>query len=266
MMGERAHPSIGAGPDGRVEVAWLGAGIGGLGQCYHQGFDQLGVPLGAVFALGPADGLETQAAPRLSVTGEMSVATWEAARDGNWSVWLQAFALGAAPKSGVLRIDQDVLGADQLDPSPGLDGAGRAVVIWSDGRSASSGTDIVGRIFSFSTTDVTEPPPPPPAPEPPPLAPPRALRVGPARPNPFSGVIGISLEVPAERSARVTVRVVSVRGEVVATLYDGPTAAERLLVRWDGLDGRSRRAASGVYWIVAEAGGERRALRVVQLR
>jgi hypothetical protein len=267
MVGERSHPSIGAGPDGRVEIAWLGAGTGGLGQSYHQGFDHSGIPLGGVFALGPADGLEVQAAPRLSVAGETSIAAWEAQRDGNWSVWLQAFASGAGPKSGVLRVDQDVVGADQLDPSPGLDAAGRAVVIWSDGRSPSSGTDIVGRVFSFGTTDVTEPPaPPPPAPEPQPPAPPHALRVGPVSPNPFSGSLGVAVEVPREKWGRVTVKVVSVRGETVATLYDGPTAADRLLVRWDGNDGRSRKAASGVYWIVAEAGGERRALRVVQLR
>ncbi len=265
MSGERSHPSIGAGPDGRVEVAWLGAGVGGRGQCYHQGFDRFGAPLSGVYALGPADGSEAQAAPRLAVAGETSVATWEADRDGDWSVWLQVFASGAAPKSGVLRVDQDVLGADQLDPSPGLDAAGRLVVIWTDGRSLSSGTDIMGRVFTFGTTDVTDPPLPPPAPEPPPT-PPRALRIGPVRPNPLSGSGGISLEVPAEGLARVTVRVINVRGETVATVYDGPTAAERLLIRWDGTDGRSHKAASGVYWIVAEAGGERRALRVVQLR
>src|SRR6266850_1531369 len=111
MIGERANPSIGSGPDGRVEVAWLGAGVGGRGQCYHQAFDSFGAPLSAVFALGPADGMETQAVPRLSVAGETSIATWEADRDGNWSVWLQAFTSGAIPKSGVVRIDQDVLGA-----------------------------------------------------------------------------------------------------------------------------------------------------------
>ena len=69
-----------------------------------------------------------------------------------------------------------------------------------------------------------------------------------------------------DRSEWITVRVVNVRGEVVATLHDGPAAAGRLLLRWGGTDARSRKAASGVYWIVAEAGGERRALRVVQLR
>jgi hypothetical protein len=263
MPGTRAHPSIGVGPDGRVEVAWLGAGVGGRGQCYHQAFDPSGIPLSPEFTLGPGDGMETQAAPRLSVSGETSIATWEADRDGNWGIWLQTFTLGAVPKSGVMRIDQDVLGADQLDPCPGLDPSGRVIILWSDGRSASSGTDILGRVFSFGTTDVIEPPLPPPAPRP---APPRALRVGPARPNPFSGTIGISVEVPAARSARVTVRVVNVRGEVVATIYDGPTAAERLLVRWDGTDRHSHKVGSGVYWIVADAGGERRALRVVQLR
>src|SRR6185295_14988884 len=203
MTGERSHPSLGAGPDGRIEITWLGAGVAGLGQCYHQGFDPSGAPLGAVFALGPADGSEAQAAPRISVAGDKSVAAWESSRDGNWSIWLQAFASGAGPRSGVLRVDQDVLGADQLEPSPGLDAAGRLVVIWSDARSISSGTDIMGRVFTFGTTDVTEPPlPPPPAPEPPPPVPPRALRVGPARPNPFSGSLGVSVEVPAEKSAR----------------------------------------------------------------
>lgn len=265
MVGERSHPSIGAGSDGRVEVAWLGAGAGGLGQCYHQGFDRSGTPLSAVHALGPADGSEAQAAPRISVAGATSIAAWEANRGGDWNIWLQAFTSGAAAKSGVVRIDQDVLGADQLDPSPGLDAAGRLVVIWCDNRSISSGTDIMGRVFTFATTGVTDPPEPPPAPEPP-RTPPRALRVGPARPNPFSGSVGVSVEVPAGESRRVTVRVINVRGETVATVYDGPTTAERLLVRWDGTDRHSHRAASGVYWIVAEAGGERRALRIVQLR
>jgi hypothetical protein len=265
MTGDRDHPSLGVGPDGRVELVWMGAGTNGLGQSYHQSFNSIGIPLGPAEPLGPADGLEVQAAPEIAVSGDRSVATWEARREGNWSIWLQAFASGTAPSSGLIRVDQDVLGADQLDPSIGLDPAGRAVVIWSDDRAPSSGSDIVGRVLSFGSTAVTDPPLPPSV-EPPPPAPPRELRVGPAAPNPFAGSLEVGLEVPPGSAERVTVRVIGVRGDVVATLHDGPVHQARSVFRWDGRDARARSAASGVYWIVAEMGGKRRALRVVQLR
>lgn len=263
--GRRNHPSLSVGQDGRVEIVWVGDGVGSLGQSYHQAFDPAGLPLSPVTPLGPADGLEEQAAPGVAVSGARSVATWEAKRDGNWSIWLQAFEGGTIPTTGLLRVDQDVLGADQLDPTVGLDTAGRAVVIWSDARSASSGTDILGRVFVMGSTGIEDPPLPEPGPEPPPPAPPRAFQIGPATPNPFAGSLAIPVDAPAGSTARVTVRVIGVRGEVVATLHDGPLAAARILVRWDGKNGRSEMAASGVYWIVAEMGKERRALRVVQL-
>ena len=266
LTGERDHPSIGVGPDGRVELVWLGAGANQFGQNYHQTFDSSGVALGPPTALGPGDGSEAQAAPSIAVSGGGSVATWDAKRDGNRSIWLQAFDAGSAPSSSLIRVDQDVLGADQLDPSVGLDPAGRAVVIWSDYRSPSSGADIVGRVLAFASTAVTELPPPTPSPEPPPPAPPLAMRIGPASPNPFAGSLAVPLEVASGSSARVTVRVIGVRGNVVATLHDGPLNSPRSVFRWDGTDGHSRAASSGVYWIVAEMGGERRALRVVQLR
>ncbi len=259
--GERSRPALGTGPDGRVEVVWLGSGAGGLGQVYYQAFDSSGVAIGPVLPIGSPGG-DPMGAPGIAVAGDRSAITWEAKHEGNWSVWLQGFSEGRIPATGILRVDQDVLGADQLDPTPALDAGGRMVVLWSDARSPSSGTDILGRVFSFGTTDVVEPVPEP-LPEPPPSAPPRALRLGPARPNPFSGVMRFLLEV--SWAGRVTVRVVNVRGEVVATLHDGRLAEGRELM-WDGTDARSRPAASGVYWIVADAEGERYALRVVHLR
>jgi hypothetical protein len=209
--------------------------------------------------------MEVQAAAAIAVSGDRSVVAWETRRDGDWSIWLQSFVSGVAPSTGWIRVDQDVLGADQLDPSVGLDTAGRAVLIWADDRAPSSGSDILGRVLAFAPTSVSEPPRPP-SPEPPPPVEPRALRVGPATPNPFADRLEVALEVPAGSAERVTVRVVGVRGDVVATLHDGPVAQGRWIVRWDGRDARARAAASGVYWIVVERGGERRALRVVQLR
>jgi len=183
-------------------------------------------------------------------------------RAGDWTPWMQAFEGGVAPSTGILRVDQDVLGADQLDPTVGLDG-GHAVVLWSDARSVSSGADIVGRVFAITPTPVL-PPEPPPTPEP--VSAPLAFRIGPASPNPFSGALAIPIERPGAAGRHLRVRVVNVRGELIRTLYDGPMGSDRALIRWDGRGAGSNQAGSGVYWIVAESGGERRAVRVVQLR
>jgi hypothetical protein len=89
--------------------------------------------------------------------------------------------------------------------------------------------------------------------------------VGPASPNPFSGRAGIALEAPgAERHVRVFV--LDASGRRVALLHDGPVPSGRTVLRWSGAGARARPLASGVYWIVAESEGERRALRVVHLR
>ena len=263
QTGGRSDPRLGVGSDGRVEVVWIGTEPSGLARVYFQSFHTSGAALTQPVRMD-SDHDGSMAAPAITVTGGQSVVAWEARRDGNWSPWMQAFQGGVTPSTAVLRVDQDVLGADQLDPSLGLDSAGRLVVLWSDSRAVSSGADIVGRVFSITPTDVTEPPDPPPAPDPTP--PPAAFRIGPASPNPFSGSLAIPVERPGAPGGRLRVRVVNVRGESVATLYDGPWGSERTLVRWDGRDARSRPAGSGVYWIVAESGGERRAVRVIQLR
>ena len=258
--GERSHPSLATGPEGRVELTWLGTGTGGLSQVYHQTFDSSGIPLGPVDPVAAGQG--GMGVPSLTVSGRRSIIAWESRQDGNWSVWLQAFLDGIVPASGVLRIDEDVTGADQLDPSPAIDSSGMALVIWADDRSPSSGMDILGRVFSFASTDVLDEPPP--SPEPPP-APPRALHVGRASPNPFGGFLRVPVEAPAG-AAPVRVRVLDVQGRVVATLHEGPLAADRAIIQWDGKDVHSRDTASGVYWILFEREGERRALRVVELR
>jgi len=259
--GQRGNPRIGVGPDGRVELAWVGTGTGGLGQIYHQGFDSIGVALGPVYAVAPGAG--AMMAPSLAVASGRSVLTWESKDLQSWGTWIQSFTDGTIPASNVTRVDEDVTGADQLDPTSALDVTGSALVLWADARSPSNGMDILGRAFSFTSTAVL-PPPPPPAPGTPPPAP-RAFRVGPASPNPFAGFLQVPVEAPAPAEP-MRVRVVDVRGRVVTTLFYGPLPSSRFIFHWDGKDSRARESASGVYWILVEWKGERRALRVVQLR
>jgi hypothetical protein len=261
--GERSSVRLGVGPDGRVEVVWLGSGTSGYTTVKHQAFDKDGIAIGPALPVDPS-ATAAAAAPSVTVTGNRSFVTWEAKVDGNWSIFLRGLENGSAPSTGILRVDQDVLGADQLDPSVGADPGGRLVVVWSDARSVSSGTDIIGRVFFFGATHVTEDPPePPPVPEP--VASPVSLRVGPAWPNPFSSGVGIALEAPAT-GLPVKVFVLDVSGRVVARLHEGPLPEGRAVLRWSGADLRSRHLASGVYWVVAESGAERRTLRVVHVR
>ena len=176
---------------------------------------------------------------------------------------MQVIQSGVIPTSGAVRVDEDPGQADQLDPGVGMDFAGHAVFVWADTRSLSSGADIVARVLELSPTAVDEIPAPE---EDPPPAPPVVMRVGPARPNPFSGALGVAIEIPEALEWRVSVRVLNAQGALVSNLYEGRAPGGRLQVRWDGSDSRGHGVASGVYWLVVDAGGERRALRLVHVR
>ncbi|HYJ33387.1 MAG TPA: FlgD immunoglobulin-like domain containing protein [Candidatus Binatia bacterium] len=262
MPGGRDHPSVGAGNDGRVEVVWLGTGAEGYGHVYHESYGP-GILSALDATLVEAESGRPAAGPTLAVAGSGSVVTWgERGTLGDWSVWLQRFDGGAAA-GPPLRVDQDLTAADQFDPCAGFDTSGRAVVIWTDFRSRSSGSDILGRSFQFAPTRADDPPP---VPEPPPVSAPRATRVGPGRPNPFSSSLAAPVEIGGAPGARVVARVWDARGRLVRTLADGAAAGARFTLRWDGSDAAGRPAASGVYWITVESGGERATTRVVYLR
>jgi hypothetical protein len=65
-------------------------------------------------------------------------------------------------------------------------------------------------------------------------------------PNPFNSETTIRYRIAT--SQRVSVRVFDVSGREIAVLVDGPEAQGEHTVHWNGLDDRSRRVASGVYF------------------
>ncbi len=262
LSGGREALSIGSPGAGLVDVAWLGVGSGGYGSVNYQVFGPGLLSLG-IQTIGGESGRPV-ASPSLSVSRAGSLLSWaERGPLGDWSIWMQRFT-GASPAAPAIRVDQDLSGADQFAPATGFDGAGHGLVVWTDLRSPSSGSDILGRAFEFTPTSAEEhPPEPAPPPAPPPA--PRVTRVGPARPNPFSSVTAAPVTI-ASAAGHMRAVVWNARGERVAVLLDGAVPAERFTLRWDGKDDRGRPAASGVYWITIESGGERRATRVVHLR
>jgi hypothetical protein len=264
LAGPRQDPKLSTSPeDGRLEVVWQGLGASGLGAVYHLALTSGLVPLGPVFEVGDPGFTGARTAPSIFLLDSRSVVTWQERRDGNWSIWMRELEGGMNPVSGAVRVDEDPGQADQLEPGVGMDAAGNAIFVWADLRSTSSGSDILARVIELTPTSVDDLPAP--EPEPPP-APPSRMRLGAARPNPFGGTLRVPLEVPAGPGARVRAYVLDVRGALVATVYDGDAGGGRLLLRWNGVDGRGREVASGVYWFVAESGGERHAVRLVRIR
>jgi choice-of-anchor B domain-containing protein len=84
------------------------------------------------------------------------------------------------------------------------------------------------------------------------------------RPTPTRGAATITLRLSRAERARVVV--FDLHGRRVATLWDGVAPAGALSLVWDGRDARGLRAASGVYWVRAEAAGADLLRKVVRAR
>lgn len=72
-------------------------------------------------------------------------------------------------------------------------------------------------------------------------------------PNPFNPATQVHYEVPAG-GGDLSLRIYDLRGRLVRTLADGPQAAGRHAVTWDGRDGAGRALPSGVYFCRLQAG------------
>jgi hypothetical protein len=84
-------------------------------------------------------------------------------------------------------------------------------------------------------------------------------------PNPFNATTRLRFGLP--RPARVTLEILNVRGELVATLlHDEPRAAGYHAIFWRGSDHTGRPVASGVYLARLRAGGTSLTRRLVLLK
>jgi hypothetical protein len=89
-------------------------------------------------------------------------------------------------------------------------------------------------------------------------------RLLPLAPNPFRASVEIRLDSLRAESIRLTVH--DPQGRLVALLHDGPVAAGRTLLRWDGLDREGRPAAAGAYFVRAETARTRELRKITLLR
>lgn len=94
----------------------------------------------------------------------------------------------------------------------------------------------------------------------------RGVELLPAAPNPFNPETHIRYRIPEGDSRRVRLEIRDVRGRRTRLLVEEEQGAGTYQVIWDGRDGWGRRAASGVYFVVLQAGGTRRIRKVLLLR
>jgi glucose/arabinose dehydrogenase len=86
------------------------------------------------------------------------------------------------------------------------------------------------------------------------------------RPNPYRAASGpLTVTMAGSEAGRATIRVISVSGRKVRTLFDGRASGE-ITVRWNGLDEAGRAVSAGVYYVQLAGEGRRTARRVVLFR
>lgn len=91
------------------------------------------------------------------------------------------------------------------------------------------------------------------------------FRLGPARPNPSTGRVSFSLDLPSSATP-VRLRILNVSGRLVREIDAGAIAPGLREVEWDGRDDAGRLVVPGIYFVRLEAGSRARAARVVMLR
>jgi subtilisin family serine protease len=93
---------------------------------------------------------------------------------------------------------------------------------------------------------------------------PLRFALGPIVPNPTSGLVGISYELP--ENAQVMLKAYNITGQLIKVLVSEPKRAGSYQKAWDGRDDRGRMLPAGMYLIRLEAGKHREMSKMVLIR
>lgn len=139
----------------------------------------------------------------------------------------------------------DTTNSIQQFPAITHDGLGSTYVAWTDQRfpaSLGKNREAFYKI-GFNVVTAVEPSPQP-----------SVARLLRNYPNPFNPRTKVDFTL--DRDAMATLRVYDASGRLVRTLLDSFVAAGRHSAAWDGRDDAGRSAASGVYFLRLQAGGQ----------
>lgn len=182
-----------------------------------------------------------------------AIVAWEDSRASmELDVYAQRIDAGGAIQWTPGGVPVCAVAGYQTAPAIVSDGAGGALVAWTDFRGGEDADIYAARLFpDGAVTGVDRPPP-------------RAAALEQNYPNPFNPSTRIAFYLPAP--GRVSIRVHDAAGRLVRALADGEYGAGRHEIAWDGRDGAGAPAASGVYLCRMSAGGAVNVRKLVLLR
>ncbi len=145
--GMEAFPKVARNGAGDFVVVWQAFdGLGMTRGVVGRRFDPLGVPQGGEITVSTSTAAGGPPGVAMNASGNFSAA-WSSAEDGSLEgVSGQRFDDTGSPIGGEFPVNAFTTGA-QLDPSIGMDAAGRFVVAWASGSEDGSGSGIFGRRF-----------------------------------------------------------------------------------------------------------------------
>lgn len=112
-------------------------------------------------------------------------------------------------------------------------------------------------ILPPTAKQVTPPPPPPP-----PI--PESYRLGQNYPNPFNQTTIIEVDVPTDAS--MTLEIINIIGQRIATLHDGAINAGFYRFEWNGLDRHGKEVSSGIYFYRFKSGAVSKVRKMVLMK
>ncbi len=252
--GTQAKPLIAESGTAGAVIAWTDARTSARTDVYAQTVDSLGTRQWA-----PADGVVVCDADSSQVAVTIvsdglggAIVGWDDDRAGFREVFAQRVNSSGAVQWAALGLKIGTGAGQRNLSSASTDGYGGCVFAWEDFRSGANSDIYANRITSVGTGVAA------------PAAPAALVRLDPARPNPFNPHTTLSFQI--DRAGPVRLALFDLQGRLVRELVRGDRSAGRHEVPWDGLDGRGRACASGVYFAQLSASGVRERTTLTLLR
>lgn len=187
-----------------------------------------------------------------------AIVTWEDGREGPGNVDLYVTHITADGAIDWPQTGTSICNAagSQLGPAIAEDGAGGAVVAWTDGRVMDSdvyaiqvrGPGATGPVLAAPLPSVVG-----------------AVKLLAVRPNPAFGTTVISFELPVRE--RVELDIVDVAGRRIRTLSPGDEFLPGShAVTWDASGDRGTRVAPGIYFVRLRVAGRSDSRRIAVLK
>ena len=235
-------------------VAWRDQRNFFKAQIYAQRVDQNGAPRWAEDGLQLGGDQAAEGALATAPASAGAVLAWTDRRHGSYDVFAQRVDTTGTKLWNPWGMPATRAAGEQYSPVVIGDGAGGAILVWTDYRNQVDADLYAQRLFNGGIVDV----------EPNAPATSAVAQLGPAVPNPLRTGCALVLDLPV--AATIDAVVHGVDGRRVRALAVGEARpAGRSSLRWDGRDRDGRAVAPGIYFVRMTVGAASLVQRIAVL-